>query len=105
MSANFQWNVTKLQVKSNVENLENVVVSAEWRLIASDAGVSVERIGAESFNLQTEGFTPFESLTEQQVLGWINERVNKELAESMLAEAIEQKRNPPIVEKTLPWAA
>ena len=106
MSINHQWNITKLQVKPSVEGLQDVVVFAEWKLLSTaNDGVSAQRVGAESFEFQPEGFTPFKSLTEQQILGWINERVNKEMAESMHQEAIQQKRNPPVVEKTLPWAA
>ena len=106
MSINHQWNITKLQVKPTVENAQDVVVFAEWKLTSTaEDGVSVQRVGSEAFAFQPEGFTPFDQLTEQQVLGWINERVNKELAESMHAEALDQKRNPPVIEKSLPWAA
>jgi hypothetical protein len=104
MSIAYKWSVSKLQTRPQVENLSDVVVHAEWKLTATSGGVEVERIGLESFNLATEGFVPFDQLTEQQVLGWINQSVDKEIAESMLAEALEKKINPPIIEKELPWA-
>jgi hypothetical protein len=103
MSITYNWSVSKLQTRPQIENLNDVVVYAEWKLTASENGVEVERIGIESFDLSTEGFVPFNQLTEQQVLSWINKNVNKELAESMLAEVLEKNLNPPIIEKALPW--
>jgi hypothetical protein len=52
-----------------------------------------------------ESFTPYASLTQEQVLGWIwANGVDKDATEAAVAQQIENQKNPPIVAPALPWA-
>jgi hypothetical protein len=51
-------------------------------------------------------FTPYDQLTENQVLGWIwANGVDKFATESAVATQIANQINPPVVTPPLPWAA
>ena len=51
-------------------------------------------------------FTPYDQLTEAQVLGWIwANGVDKFATESAVATQIQNQINPPVVTPPLPWSA
>jgi hypothetical protein len=52
-----------------------------------------------------ESFTPYASLTQEQVLSWIwANGVDKDATEAAVAQQIENQKNPPVVSPALPWA-
>jgi hypothetical protein len=53
---------------------------------------------------QNSTFTPYESLTEQEVLDWIwNNGVDKTAIENGIDQSIENQINPPYDHLPLPW--
>lgn len=55
MTTQHQWQVTKMAIEPEHDSLKNVVVLAEWKLTStSEDGKSVQRIGAESFEIEQE---------------------------------------------------
>lgn len=93
-----------MMVEPEHNNLKNVVVLAEWKLTSiSEDGNSVQRIGAESFEIEQENFIHFEKLTEQNVLNWIFKNINKNSIEQTVESDLTQKITSLIVEKNLPW--
>jgi len=79
MAYTYEWKLTALKKQSNNE-IENAVVGTQWKVKATDEfGNSAEFVGATPFDLHTidpETFTPYETLTETQVLEWIKEYVS-----------------------------
>jgi hypothetical protein len=54
----------------------------------------------------TENFTPYEDLTQEQVLGWIwSNGVDKDATEAAVQSQIDGQINPTVVTPPLPWAA
>jgi hypothetical protein len=54
----------------------------------------------------TENFTPYEDLTQEQVLGWIwANGVDKDATEAAVQSQIDGQINPTVVTPPLPWAA
>lgn len=47
-------------------------------------------------------FIPFENLTQEQVLNWVWQVLNKDKMESYIAQQIDTKNNPPLV-PGVPW--
>lgn len=81
------------------------ILIAHWKLTAVDGEYGESAIGVCSFSPDpaAEGFTPYNLVTEAQVLEWCWEsEINKESLESLLAAKIEKKKNPVVGEGT-PW--
>jgi hypothetical protein len=51
-------------------------------------------------------YTPYEDLTQEQVLGWIwNSGVDKDVTEAAVQQQIDAQINPTVVTPSLPWSA
>ena len=53
-------------------------------------------------------FTPYEDLTQDQVVGWTKDALGDEqvaATEANVAAQIETQKNPPVVTPPLPWSA
>lgn len=71
MANTFKWSVQKLCVTPQQDDKTNVVIQANWLCVAVNEENIVQATpsGVKSFTLG-ESFTPFDQLTEEQVLGW-----------------------------------
>lgn len=100
------WKIEWMNVKPAEGSLTNVVVTAGWRCIAEQDDAAVDAYGSASFPPPEGEFTPYAQLTQDQVLGWCWENgVDKAEVEANLTKQLADKLNPPIVNKSLPWAA
>jgi hypothetical protein len=90
------WNVSQLDRKT----VDGFVTTAHWTVSAKDGEYSAYFYGSCGFD--GELTTPYESLTKEQVLGWVWEKVNKEETEASLASQIEAQKNPVTASGT-PW--
>jgi hypothetical protein len=98
------WIIERLLVKPTEGTLTDVVITADWRCNGSQDQYSGTCYGSASFFPPTENFTPYEDLTEQQVLGWcFSNGVNKTAIEANVSAQIENQINPPIIAPPLPW--
>jgi hypothetical protein len=122
MSITFNWSITKVQV-SQREDKNNVVVNADWFVEAKDNinNITATASGVCNFDIG-DSFTPYEQLTEQQVLNWCFEpqvittlnvfdntitTITKHIktdGEAQVTGQIERKLAQKIAEPTLPWA-
>ena len=79
MGYTYEWSVTGIK-KVNSENIDEAVIGTRWKVICTDEdGNTGEFVGATPFDLHsidTGSFTPYENLTETQVLGWIKSVVS-----------------------------
>ena len=100
------WKIEWMNVKPVDGNLANVVVTAGWRCVAEQDDAAVDAYGSCGFTAPADKFTPYDKLTEAQVLGWCwDNGVDKDEVEASLTKQLADKLNPPIVNKPLPWAA
>lgn len=100
------WKIEWMNVKPAEGSLTNVVVTAGWRCVNQQDDVSVDAYGSCGFTMPGNPFTPYDQLTESQVLGWCwDNGVDKAEVEANLTKQLADKLNPPIVNKPLPWAA
>ena len=89
---------------------DGLVLTAHWRLtgIAGNSAGSV--YGAQAFPAKDPAdpsFTPYESLTQAQVLGWVQEAMGADTVaahEAHVQAQIDAQRNP-VTATGLPWAA
>jgi hypothetical protein len=100
------WLIERLLVKPTEGSLTDVVITADWRCNGTDETYSGTCYGSCSFAPPTGSFTPYEDLTQEQVLQWCYENgVDKTAIEANVTAQIENQINPPVVTLPLPWAA
>jgi len=98
------WIIERLLVKPTEGTLTDVVITADWRCNGSQDQYSGTCYGSTSFAPPSENFTPYDQLTEQQVLGWcFASGVNQTAIEANVTQQIADQVNPPIIAPPLPW--
>jgi len=98
------WIIERLLCKPVEGTLTDVVITADWRCNGTDGTYSGTCYGSSSFAPPTENFTPYDQLTEQQVLDWcFANGVDKTAIEANVTAQIQNQINPPVVVLPLPW--
>jgi len=106
------WIIERLLVKPTEGSLTDVVITADWRCNGTqESNVSVTPVtfsgtcyGSASFAPPTGSFTPYDQLTEAQVLSWcFANGVDQKAIEANVSLQIENQINPPIIAPPLPW--
>ena len=94
---NIIWTINNLERQAS----DGLVTVVHWGATASDGDFNASIVNT----LQVErgdSFTAFESLTEQDVLGWVQAAVGKDVVEAALTAQIEAQKNP-VKLSGLPW--
>jgi hypothetical protein len=106
MATEITWRVSQLDCLPEAPEGADYVVTAHWQCSGVDGDYSGQVYSTCSFAVaQGQIFTPYEDLTQDQVLGWIwSNGVDKDSAEAAVEQQIENQKNPPIVSPPLPWA-
>ena len=100
------WIIERLLVKPAEGTLTDVVITADWRCNGTQDNYSGTCYGSASFAPPSENFTPYDQLTQEQVLGWCYANgVDQAAIEANVTQQIENQINPPVVTLPLPWAA
>jgi hypothetical protein len=98
------WIIERLLVKPTEGTLTDVVITADWRCNGSQDQYSGTCYGSASFAPPTENFTPYEDLTQDQVLGWCYANgVDQTAIEANVSAQIADQINPPVIALPLPW--
>jgi hypothetical protein len=98
------WLIERLLVKPTEGPLTDVVITADWRCNGSQDQYSGTCYGSASFAPPSGSFTPYDQLTEQQVLDWcFANGVDQKAIEANVSLQIENQINPPIIAPPLPW--
>lgn len=91
----------------NIVNLERTqdggVVVAHWTASKVDGDLTASTYGTKSFtpDPSAEGFTAFEDLTEDTVVGWFTEEETAQI-ESVLDADLEAQAAPQVI-SGVPW--
>jgi hypothetical protein len=98
------WIIEQMFVRKVEGTLTDVVITADWRCNGTDGQYSGTCYGSASFAPPTENFTPYDQLTQDQVLGWcFASGVNQTAIEANVTQQINDQINPPIIAPPLPW--
>lgn len=87
---------------------DGVVLTAHWRVSATDGDASGSVYGTISFpakNPSDPDFIPYDSLTEAQVVQWVKDEMGAEQVaahEASVASQIEAQKNPTTA-AGVPW--
>ena len=98
------WIIERLLVRPTEGSLTDGVITADWRCNGSQDQYSGTCYGSCSFQPPSGEFTPYDQLTEQQVLNWCYANgVDKTAIEANVTQQINDQINPPVVTLPLPW--
>jgi hypothetical protein len=91
------WSIQQLDRKI----ADGFVTTAHWTCTATDGDFSANAYGTVGFS--GDLMTPYENLTQEQVLEWVWEQIDKDGIEANLTAQIEAQKNP-VSESGVPWA-
>lgn len=107
MTTTYSWNISQLECYPEQEGQTNVVSTIHWQCNGTDGTYNASVYATASVTLNPDApYTPYEDLTQEQILGWIWESgVDKDTTEKAVGQQIENMINPPIVRPPLPWSS
>lgn len=102
------WVVTKLLCYPDIGSEANVVfqVYFDVRGVEGDVDACVPSFVNLSYQ-PGQSFVPFSDLTNDMIIGWVKSELGNGAVrdiETMLAQRLEQRKNPPIITPNLPWS-
>jgi len=99
------WIIERLLCKPVEGTLTDVVITADWRCNGSQDQYSGTCYGSCSFAPPSgSAFTPYDQLTQDQVLGWcFSNGVDQAAIEANVSLQIQNQINPPVIAPPLPW--
>jgi hypothetical protein len=98
------WLIERLLCKPTEGSNTDVVITADWRCNGTDETYSGTCYGSCSFQPPSGSFTPYEDLTQDQVLQWCYDNgVDKTAIEANVTAQIQNQIDPPVMTLPLPW--
>jgi hypothetical protein len=99
---NYKWNFPAFDCRIDEDGLMDVVTTVHWIYNGTNEdGITAGMYGTQAVGTPTpEAFTPYPDLSEEQVIGWMEETMDVEAMQLNIAEQIELIINPVMV--TLP---
>ena len=109
METQFTWIIEQMQCAPKQDGETDVVVVACWRCngeqVDGDKTYTGTIYGSCGFTYTGGDFTPYDQLTQDQVLGWCwSSGVDKDATEAAVQAQIDALINPPVVILPLPWS-
>lgn len=96
---NYTWSIVQMDRLTS----DGFVVTVHYNVSATDGDYSASTYGTVGYTEQPdESYTPYDQLTQAQVVGWVQESLGKDTVEASLAGQIEAQKNPTQV-SGLPW--
>lgn len=106
MTATINWAVTAMDCYPQENGNADVVFNVHWTCSGVDGDYSASVYSTCQVEFTGGSFTPYDQLTQQEVLGWIwANGVDKTATEAAVQTQIDNQINPPVVTPPLPWAA
>ena len=107
MANTYSWDINRLDCYPQQDDRTDVVVNVHWTRCATDGEYSASLGDVMGIVLDsTAPYTPYEDLTEAQVIGWLEKAFGPEALANQIVtldERIENQVNPPIISLPLPW--
>jgi hypothetical protein len=106
MANTYNWIVEQMDCYPTYESQSDVVFTVHWRANATDGTHNATIYSTQSLTYTAGSpFTPFNQLTQNQVLEWIwASGVDQTATQTALDTMIANQVNPPVVTPPLPWS-
>ena len=110
MTATTTWIIEWMNTTPTTATPPETVITAGWRCngaeTANATNYAATVYGSCSFPMPEGTFTPYDQLTQEQVLGWCwANGVDKDATEANIQSQIDNQINPPVIQPPLPWVA
>jgi hypothetical protein len=105
----YTWTISALECKVKDGELDNVIYIVHWRLGASnglkeDEEIKVDTYGGLHLESPTDvDFVPYDQITKEQVIGWLESKLDVNALKEGLNNQIDVIANPISVVKTEPF--
>jgi hypothetical protein len=103
MAIEYTWTIGQLEYNNDSDK---GVVIAHWRCTGVDGDYSASAYSTQSFTPDptADGYVAYADLTEEIVVGWVQNAVDQEATEASIASKIESQKNPATL-SGMPWSA
>ena len=101
MAIEYTWSIPMTEY-TNDENKGIVIV--HWRCTGVDGDYSASAYSTQSFtpDSSADGYVAYADLTEEMVIGWVQNAVDQTAVETAIADKIEADKNP-VTLSGMPW--
>ena len=104
METQFTWIIEQMQCAVQQDGESDVVITAHWRWNGVFADTYGTVYGSCGFTYTGGDFTPYDQLTQDQVLGWCwSSGVDKDATQLAVEQQIQQQIAPAIQTLPNPW--
>ena len=94
----YTWKINAVDCYTSKDGLEKVAYNVHWSFFATDGENNASMIGVQSVGEPNpDNFTPFDQLTEEQVVSWITASMDVEQMQLNLDKQIEELVAPKVV--------
>ena len=101
----FIWGISRMLVRPVEGDLTNVVVEVDWNCSATNGTQQPFVTGVSKFTAVGDPFTPYDQLTQEQVLEWCwTDGIDKAQVEAQVQAKLDALSAPPVEDKPLPWS-
>jgi hypothetical protein len=97
MANTYHWKIVQLDAKIKENDLDNVIYTVHYRFYAeddSDPKIVRDIIGCIGVEYDPDNFIPYEDLTKEDVVGWLEADLNVEGMKQNLDQEINLIKNP-----------
>lgn len=110
MPITYAYSINSMSCYPQYDSEKDVVFQVLWTLTGTTASQTSSYSGPTLLPApQGDDFTPYSQLTEEQVIGWVENGTDPEYidylakAHQWIADDIAAKENPPVTNPSLPW--
>ena len=101
------WDIDYLKSYPTYEDRTDVVCTVHWKLVTTNGEYNSQLIGSIDVPTEVlEPFTPYDQLTKEQVLEWVQDVMGEEqvlIYQEAGLKKLNDLVNPPVVILPLPW--
>jgi hypothetical protein len=94
----YNWSINQMDRLTS----DGFVVTVHYNISATDGDYSASIYGTCGYIQESETFVPYDDLTKEMVVGWVQTSLGKDIVEDSLQSQIDALKNP-VQESGLPW--
>jgi hypothetical protein len=95
---NFNWQVVQMDRLTS----DGFVVTVHYTVNAVDGEFTASTYGTVGYTQEDKAYIPYAELTQDEVVGWVQDSLGQATVEDSLAAQIDAQKNP-VSESGLPW--
>lgn len=97
-----QYKILSIKKRPQQDQFEDVISHVGYQVTATEDGIEVVYRGECALRLPQNSIIPFDELTEEQVIEWVEGVINVEKLDEILSKLILREKYA-VVESELPW--